>query len=163
MGELAQALRSRFYSRTDTILIAEPDRILRRLAVRTLSPKYRIVQSGSPEEAVRIAARHETELDLLLTEARFPNMDGWELTELLRLDYPHLKVVYLSSSIDAAVKAHTRSAMIIVVENNRFTPRRLRQAVHHTLEARKQNGAAISGASDSLFSLLRRDWAKLHS
>jgi CheY-like chemotaxis protein len=162
MGKLAQVLRSRLFSRTDTILIAEPDQILRRLERRALSPKYRIVQTSSPEEAVRIAARHETELDLLLSEVRFPNMDGWELTELLKLDYPNLKAVYVSSSIDTAVKAHTRPSMVIMLEKNRFSPGRLLQAVHDTLEARRQNGVAVKGVTDSLFSLLRSDWAKLH-
>jgi two-component system, cell cycle sensor histidine kinase and response regulator CckA len=156
MGKLLRVLRSRLFSRTETILIAEPDQILRRLERRALSPKYQIVQASSPEEAVRIAARHEAELDLLLTEVRFSNMDGWELTELLKLDYPNLKVVYLSSSIDAAVKAHIRPARVIVLEKNRFSPRRLLQAVHDTLEARKQNSPAVRGVTDALF-LLRRD------
>jgi CheY-like chemotaxis protein len=163
MWKLTQVLRSKFFSRTNTILIAEPDQMLRRLERRALSPKYQIVQTSSPEEAVRIAARHETEFDLLLTEVRFPHMDGRELTELLKLDYPNLKVVYLSSSIDAAVKAHTRPAMVIVVEKNRFSPGRLRQAVHDTLEARKNNRVAVKSVADSLFWLFRRDWAKPHT
>jgi two-component system cell cycle sensor histidine kinase/response regulator CckA len=162
MGKLAQVLTSRFFSRTKTILIAEPDQILRHLERRALSPKYQIVQTSSPEEAVRIAARHETELDLLLTEMRFPNMDGWELTELLKLDYPNLKVVYLSSSIDAAVKEHTGPARVIMLEKNRFSPGRLLQAVHDTLEARNHTKVAVRGVTDSLFSVLRRVWAKPH-
>jgi CheY-like chemotaxis protein len=162
MGNLAQVLSRTFFSRIDTILIAEPDQMLRRLENRALSPKYQIVQTFSPEEAVRIAARHETMLDLLLTEVRFPHMNGWELTELLKLDYPDLKVVYVSSSIDPAVKAHTRPSIVILMEKNRFSPSRLRQAVHDTLETRKQNGVAVKSVTDSLFSLLRRDWAKPH-
>src|SRR5579862_432253 len=108
MGKLIQALRRKFSSRTNTILIAESDQVLRRLECRALSPEYQIVQTSTPEDAVRMAAKHKTELDLLLTQARFPCMDGWDLTELLKLDYPNLEVVYVSSSIDAAVKAHTR-------------------------------------------------------
>ena len=160
--KLAQVLSSRFSSRTDTILIAEPDQTLRRMECRALSPKYQIVQTFSPEEAVRIAARHETELDLLLTEVRLPHMEGWELTELLKLDYPNLKVVYVSSSIDAAVKAHTRPSTVIVLEKNRFSPGRLRQAIHDTLESRKRDRTAAKGVTDSVFSLLRHDWAKSH-
>src|SRR5262249_605956 len=59
---------SMFTPHIETILIAEPDQMLRRLEFRALSP-YRIVQTSGAEEAVQIAARHETELDLLLTEA----------------------------------------------------------------------------------------------
>src|ERR1700692_4586848 len=68
--KLAQILSSKFDSCPRTILVAEPDPMLRRGECRVLSPKYQIVQTSSAEEAVRIAARHETELDLLLTEVR---------------------------------------------------------------------------------------------
>jgi two-component system cell cycle sensor histidine kinase/response regulator CckA len=142
MRKLVEALRNRFFPRADTVLIAEPDQTLCRLESRALSPEYQIVQAFSGEEAVRIAARHETPLDLLLTEVRLPRMDGWELSELLKLDYPNLKVVYLSSFVDAAVKAHTRPSKIIVLEKSRFSPSRLRRAVHETLESGKHSRVA---------------------
>ena len=90
---MKQILRSVFGLHTDTVLIAEPDQALRRLEYRALSGKYRIIQTASVEEAVRIAARHTTGIDLLVTEMRLPHGFGWELTELLKLDYPDLKVV----------------------------------------------------------------------
>lgn len=154
--KLAQILSSKFDSCPRTILIAEPDPMLRRVECCALSPPYQIVQTSSAEEAVRIAARHETELDLLLTEVRLPHMDGWDLAELLKLDYPDLKVVYLSSSTDAEIRAHTRPSMIIVLEKNRFRPGRLRQAVRDVLETRRKNEVALKGTTDWLFSLFRR-------
>lgn len=132
--KLAQRLKKKFASRTDTILIAEPDRLLRRLESRALSSDYQVVQTSTAEEAVRIAARHETDFDLLLTEVRLPHIDGWELTELLRLDYPNLKVVYLSNSIDREIRARTRPSQVFMLEKNRFCPGRLRQTVRKVLE-----------------------------
>jgi two-component system cell cycle sensor histidine kinase/response regulator CckA len=152
-------LESIFRWHTDTILIAEPDQMLRRLECRALSP-YQIVQTSSAEEAVQVAARHETELDLLLTEVRLPHMDGWELTELLKLDYPSLQLVYLSNSIDAEIRARTRPFLVVVLERNRFCPGRLRRAVRDVLETRKKNRTAVKTMTDSFFSLLRRRWAK---
>jgi CheY-like chemotaxis protein len=122
-------LKNMFRWHTDTILIAEPNQVLRESEYTALSPKYQIIQTSSAEEAVRAAARHATEIDLLLTEVRLPHGSGWELTELLKLDYPDLKVIYMSSSIDSEIRAHTRPSMVIVLENNRFRPGRLRQAV----------------------------------
>src|SRR5450759_427482 len=81
-----KSLFSLFNWHTDTILIAEPDPVLRRLECRSLSGKYRIIQTSSVEEAVRTAARHDTEIDVLLTEVRLPHRFGWELTQLLKLD-----------------------------------------------------------------------------
>jgi two-component system, cell cycle sensor histidine kinase and response regulator CckA len=128
-------LKSLFTSPTDTILIAEPDQVLRQLEYRALSPKYRIVQTSSIEEAVRTAARHQTGIDLLLTEVRLPNGSGWDLMDLLKLDYPDLKVIYTAGSIDAEIKAHTRRCLVFMLENP-FHADRLRQAVRDVLETR---------------------------
>jgi DNA-binding NtrC family response regulator len=126
-------LRSIFTRNTATILIAEPDKVLRQLEYCALSPKYRIVQTSSVAEAVRTAARHSPEIDLLLTELGLPDGSGCHLAELLKLDYPDLKVIYVSSSIDAESRARTRPSVIVVLENS-FHPDRLRQAVRDVLE-----------------------------
>ena len=131
-------MKSLFRWHTDTILIAEPDQVLRQLECRALSGKYRIIQTSSVEEAVRTAARHTTEIDLLVTEVRLPHRFGWELTQLLKLDYPDLKVVYTSSSVDAEIRARTYPSMVVVLDNP-FRPDRLRQAVHDALESRQND------------------------
>ena len=120
---------------TNTILIAEPDQMLRQLECGALSGQYQIVPTCSAEEAVRTAARHETEIDLLLTQVRLPRVDGWELTELLKLDYPDIKVIYMSSAIDAEIRAHTRPSKVVMLLESPFRPDRLQQAVRDVLEA----------------------------
>jgi CheY-like chemotaxis protein len=162
MVRFAQLWRRRFTSPGTTILIAEPDPMLRRLERRALSPKYQIVETSSAEEAVRTAARREANLDLLLTEVRFPRIDGWDLAELLKLDYPALKVVYLSRSIDAEVRAHTRRSTVIVLEKDRFRPDCLRKAVRDVLVTGQKDRTESTGTTNSLFSGFRRRWAKLH-
>lgn len=105
-----------FVGPPNTILIAEPDQVLRRYDYRALSYKYRIVQASNVEEAVRIAARHRPPIDLMLTEVRLPDGFGWELTELLKLDYPNLKVIYMSSSIDSDLRMRRLWAGIVVLK-----------------------------------------------
>jgi CheY-like chemotaxis protein len=161
---MGMATLAKFWDRTltlkaTTILIAEPDPLLRRLERRALSHEYQIVETSSGEEAVRTAARHEKNLDLLLTEVRLPRIDGWDLVELLKLDYPALKVVYLSNSIDAEIRAHTRRSMVIVLEKDRFRPDSLRKAVRDVL-GRKQAPESTS-TTESLLSRFRRTWTKL--
>jgi two-component system, cell cycle sensor histidine kinase and response regulator CckA len=128
-------LRRIFTKHAGTILIAEPDRELRQLQYRALSINYRIVRTSSVVEAVRTAARHAPEIDLLLTEVGLPDGFGWHLTELLKLDYPRLKVIYLSSFIDAEIRAHTRRSVVVLVEKP-FRSDRLREAVREVLENR---------------------------
>ena len=132
---LRESMKSWFSWHTNTILIAEPDPVLRQLECRALSGKYRIVQTSSAEEAVRIAARHTTKIDLLVTEVRLPHRFGWELTQLLKLDYPDLKVVYTSSSMDAEIRARTHPSIVVVLDNP-FRPDGLRRAVHDALKTR---------------------------
>ena len=100
------------------------------------------MSTGSAEEAVRTAARHETEIDVLLTEVRLPRVNGWELTELLKLDYPNLKVVYLSNSLEAEIREHTYPSKVVILENP-FRANLLRQAVHDVLETRQNDGGAL--------------------
>ena len=157
MGKLARVLRSGIFPGIQTILIVEPDPVLRHLEENALSRKYKIVQTSSPEEAVRCAARHRTDLDLLLTAVRFPHMDGWELTELLKLDYPNLKAIYVSASRDTS-KARPYPRSVIVLEKDGFSAGLLLQTVHDTLEASTQNQGTVRDKTDSLFSLHR--WAK---
>src|SRR5579864_1639919 len=94
-GIVKRMFSSIFGWHTCTILIAEPDQKLRGLECRALSGKYHIIPTANAEEAVRIAARRERNIDLLVTEVRLQRMAGWELADLLRLDYPDLKAVYV--------------------------------------------------------------------
>jgi CheY-like chemotaxis protein len=151
MGKLAQVLRWGMYPHAETILIVEPDQVLRSLEENALSRKYKIVQTSGPEEAVRVAARHRTKLDLLLTSVRFPNMDGWELTELLKLDYPRLNAIYVSASIEDTRWRNSPRA-VIVLAKDQLSASRLLQAVQDTLEAPTQNRRTVRDDPDSLFS-----------
>jgi CheY-like chemotaxis protein len=127
----------RLRSRRPAILVAEHDRAIQQLLSGTLRPAYHVVQAGSAAEAIRTAAQHREKIDLLITEARLPGpFGGWELLELLKLDYPKLKVVYVSKSIDPEIRAHTRRNKVLVLEHP-FPKECLRQAVLETLEDRR--------------------------
>jgi len=138
---MTRILRSVFGWHTETILIVEPDQALRELEFRALSGKYRIIQAANVEDAVRIAARHTTDIGLLVTEVRLPQGFGWELTQLLKLDYPDLKVVYTSGSVDTEIRARTYPS-IVVVRDDLFRPDHLRQAVREALETRQNDRIA---------------------
>ena len=82
--------------RTRTILIAEREEPLRTRVCQVLASEgYSVFQACTGEEAVRTAARHERQIDLLLTNVSLPGLHGWELAELIKLDYPQVKVLYM--------------------------------------------------------------------
>ncbi len=135
IGIMKRMLSSILGRHTYTILLAEPDQNLRRLERRTLSCRYHIIPTSSAEEAVRVAARREKKIDLLLSEVHLQHMAGWELADLLKLDYPNLKVVYLSSSLDPQIRPRMRPSIVVLLDDP-FRPNLLRKAVHDVLEAR---------------------------
>jgi CheY-like chemotaxis protein len=80
------------------MLVAANHRRVRNLVSWTLvSAGYRVVQAHDGDEAVRVASRHEPKIDLLLSNAILPGMYGWHLAELLKLDYPKLKTLYMAT------------------------------------------------------------------
>jgi CheY-like chemotaxis protein len=142
------------------ILVAEHDRTIRQLLSRSLRPAYRVVQTCNATEAVRTAAQHHPEIDLLLTEARLPGpFVGWQLLELLRLDYPELKVVYISKSIDPEIKAHTGRHKLLVLDHP-FPEECLRRAVRETLENPHSVGVVATHKVPSFLVRLRNYFSR---
>jgi len=135
--------------RRSTILVVEPDPVTRQLLSRSLRPAYRILQAASAEEAVRIVAQHRSNIDVLLTEVRLPQLLGWELLELLALDYPKLKVVYVSKSIDPEIRWHVRRQKVLVLDQP-FQSSRLRQVVREELKNPQSNRVGMKWATSSL-------------
>ncbi|MBI2949931.1 MAG: response regulator, partial [Verrucomicrobia bacterium] len=82
----------------ETILVAEDDPALRRLALQVLRRcGYRVYQARSGQEALKVWELHAGEIDLLLTDMVMPEgINGRELAERLRREKGHLRVIYTS-------------------------------------------------------------------
>jgi len=79
---------------TGTVLLAESERSLREMVGTRLAREgYRVVPVNGGEQALQVAARHEHEINLLMTDILLPRFYGWHLAELLKVDYPQLKVI----------------------------------------------------------------------
>ena len=64
------------------ILIVDDEQIMLILAKRILSPKYEIVTAKSGAEAIKIFEKEKP--DLILSDLRMPEMDGYELHRILQ-------------------------------------------------------------------------------
>lgn len=134
---------------------------MRGLLCRALRSAYHILQAANAEDAVRIAAQHRRNIDLLLTEVKLPRLCGWELLELLALDYPKLHVIYVTRSIDPEMRAHTRRQKVVLLEQP-FPRACLLQTVRDVLENPQSTRAGVQRPVPSLLlrmrSYLRRHW-----
>ncbi|WP_116125119.1 two-component regulator propeller domain-containing protein [Lewinella sp. IMCC34183] len=79
------------------VLVVEDNRELRELLVRSLRPRYRVLQASDGREGYALAREHAP--DLLVSDIMMPHMDGLELCRRLRsdLETSHVPIVLLTA------------------------------------------------------------------
>ena len=86
---------------SETIMLVDDDDCVLRVVDQILEHDgYRVLQAHNAKAALEAGARHDCEIRLLLTEVVLPGMPGWQLAELMKLDYPKLKVLYISDGLE---------------------------------------------------------------
>ena len=91
---------------TETILVVEDEKAVRRLAREVLvSRGYTVLEASHGEEALRVVADHAGPIDLMVTDVVMPRMNGRDLVDRLIPIRPGMKVVYMSGHTDDAVVA----------------------------------------------------------
>ena len=115
-------LKSRPPSTGKTILLAEAELSLRMLVCNALAREgYQVVCASDGREAIQTGARHDCAIDLFVTDVTLPGFGGSHLAELMKLDYPQLKVVYLASFTDRDICALRRESKVILLQYSGWT------------------------------------------
>jgi CheY-like chemotaxis protein len=84
-------------SRQATILLVEDEPSMLRMVTRMLEQQgYRVLSSGSPTEALRLAEVNPGRIDLLMTDVIMPTMNGRELAARLAAHRPQVKPLFMS-------------------------------------------------------------------
>jgi CheY-like chemotaxis protein len=92
---------------TETIVVAEDEEALRKVAVRSLvAAGYTVLSAADGDEALEVCERHAGSIDLLLTDVVMPKMSGRALAQGLSKARPAIKVVYMSGYTDNAIVHH---------------------------------------------------------
>ncbi|MBT3343940.1 MAG: response regulator [Gemmatimonadetes bacterium] len=84
------------------VLIVD-DEVEFRALVRDGLPRFEVLEAGDGMQALEIIG--EEKLDLIITDIRMPEMDGIQLLEALRAQYPNLPVLATSGYMDATEAA----------------------------------------------------------
>ena len=125
---------------TETVLLAEDEPLVRRLAARVLrSAGYHVIEAEDGAAALRIAAAHDGRLDLLLTDAIMPNMGGHELAERMGQQHPATRVLLMSAYTDRAIVQESVARGRIAFLRKPFTPGDLARKVRAVLDAPPAN------------------------
>jgi PAS domain S-box-containing protein len=80
-----------------TILLVEDDAMVRNLAKLILIEHgYRVLDAEDGMKAMALCSEQGGDFRLLLTDVIMPNMSGKQLYDILKEDFPEIKVVYMS-------------------------------------------------------------------
>jgi PAS domain S-box-containing protein len=88
----------------ETVLIVEDEPSVRTIALRILKAAgYHVLIAENGAEALLLCARHEGEIELMVTDVVMPGMNGKQLAERLALTRPATKVLFMSGYADDAL------------------------------------------------------------
>ncbi|MCC6930111.1 MAG: response regulator [Gemmatimonadaceae bacterium] len=97
---------------TETILLVEDEVAVRQVASRMLTLLgYRVLEAADGTDALAVAEREGSAIDIVVTDVMMPRVKGPELVRALRLRLPQLPVVFMSgySGLDAAALSEMAS------------------------------------------------------
>lgn len=117
----------------ETVLIAEDEEGVRRLAVETLQRGgYRVLSAASGAEALRTAIAFDGTIDVLLSDVVMPGMNGPELAARVRALRPSVRVLLMSGyAADVVTKQDLEHATLL---SKPFSPAQLTRALRGVLD-----------------------------
>lgn len=85
------------YCGTETVLLVEDEASILSM-IQTMLEKlgYRVLAASSPHEALELARTNKNDFDILLSDVIMPEMNGIELAERLKSDFPDIRCLFMS-------------------------------------------------------------------
>ncbi len=120
---------------TETVLLVEDEDGIRGLALMVLqSHGYKVLSARDSQEALRLVAKHQGPIQLLLTDVVMPGMGGRELADALQPRYPQMKVLYTSGYNNDAVVRHGIVEAEVAFLQKPYSLKTLASTVRHVLD-----------------------------
>jgi len=121
---------------SETVLLVEDNAAVRSLAREALSRYgYRVLEAENGQEAMRVAAGHLDEIDVVVTDLVMPLMGGRELATRLRARRRGLKIIFTSGHASDPSAREGINASWATFIRKPFTPAVLGKIVRDVLDA----------------------------
>jgi signal transduction histidine kinase/ActR/RegA family two-component response regulator len=126
----------------ETILLVEDEQAVRALARRVLvRAGYRVLESASPRDALRLAAEHAHEIKLVLTDVVMPEMSGPILVSKVAEMCPHARVLYISGYTDDEVIGRGLANPALQLLQKPFSAQQLVERVRGAIDSGQESGS----------------------
>ena len=90
-----------FFQGSETILVVEDEKAVRRLVVEFLREcGYTVLEAGNASEALPLEEHYDGVIDVLITDLVMPGMNGVELAERIMTARPDIKTLYITGYAD---------------------------------------------------------------
>jgi PAS domain S-box-containing protein len=121
---------------SETILVVEDEKIVRKLACKVLEKNgYRVLEASNGEEALHIVQKQNgNPIHLVVTDVVMPGMSGRQLIDRLVSLWPQTKALYMSGYTNDAIVHHGVLAPGIAYIQKPFTPNDLILKVRNVLD-----------------------------
>lgn len=127
-------------SGTETILVAEDDPMVRRVAARILKEAgYAVVEASDGEDALRVFEENQEKVSLILLDVVMPKLNGHDVYQRLRGHHPDVKTVFCTGYAPEAVESNFLSGENIRLIQKPFSPRVLLCSVREALDESEGN------------------------
>jgi two-component system cell cycle sensor histidine kinase/response regulator CckA len=125
---------------TETVLLAEDEADVRELAREFLEAAgYTVIEARNGQEALKLAAGHSAEIDLLVTDLVMPGMTGQQLAALLQQQQAGLCVIFMSGYSEHAATEAAQSGSSVRILTKPFNRAALLRAVREVLGVAKKS------------------------
>jgi CheY-like chemotaxis protein len=116
------------------VLLAEDEADVRELAREFLEASgYTVIEARNGQEALKLAAEHSAEIDLLVTDLVMPGMTGQQLAALLQQAHAGLGVIFMSGYSEHAATEAAQSGSSVRILTKPFNRGALLRAVREVL------------------------------
>jgi two-component system cell cycle sensor histidine kinase/response regulator CckA len=121
---------------TETVLLVEDEPAVRELAARVLrNLGYLVLEAINGTAGLGAAQAHTGQIDLLVADLVMPEVGGKALSEQLIVQYPGLRILFMSGYTDNAIVHHGRLDEGVAFLQKPFTPAALAREVRAVLDA----------------------------
>ncbi len=122
-------------SGSETVLAVDDDSSILGILEEVLKPLgYKVLSAGSGEEALVIAARHQDQIDLLLTDVMLPGIKGQELAKQLLQSCPGVNVLFMSGYLCPSMAHKDRDQRFEAFIQKPFSPNALLRKIRRLLD-----------------------------